>query len=176
MNKRKKCFLCSKQDKLTEKAFTQSIAVSVISILLCIATLCSVTWAWFSENVTASSTLKAGNCDVTVLVIREGTEIARQTDTTGTYTFEADQAYQIRIVSTGSAKSSYCKLVIGDREYYTEQVSTSAPNNTISFTLTFDATTEVEILTRWGTYHTPNDARDFYDGMSYTNAHLSQGA
>ena len=35
MNKIKELFFGSKQDKLTDKAFTQSIAVSVISILVC---------------------------------------------------------------------------------------------------------------------------------------------
>ena len=99
----------------------------------------------------------------------DGVEIAPNSDATGTYTFEAGKSYQIKITSTGSAESSYCKLVIDGNEYYTEQISTTEPNNTISFTLAFDAPTEVEIITRWGTYHIPNDARDFYSGKSYTN-------
>ena len=45
MNKIKELFFGSKQDKLTDKAFTQSIAVSVISILVSVVALCSVTWA-----------------------------------------------------------------------------------------------------------------------------------
>ena len=170
MNKIKELFFGSKQDKLTDKAFTQSIAVSVISILVCVVALCSMTWAWFSEGVTSSSnTIKAGNCTVTVSVMNEETEIDPNTDTTGIYTFEAGKSYQIKISSTGSVESSYCKLVIDGNEYYTEQISTTEPNNTISFTLAFDAPTEVEIITRWGTYHIPNDARDFYSGKSYTN-------
>ena len=43
----------SKQEKLTEKAFTQSIAISVFSILLCIIALCSVPWAWFSDGISS---------------------------------------------------------------------------------------------------------------------------
>ena len=160
----------SKQETLTEKAFTQSIAVSGISILLCIVALCSVTWAWFSEGVTSSlNTIKTGNCTVTVSVMYDGVEIAPNSDATGTYTFEAGKSYQITITSTGSAESSYCKLVIGGQDFYTEQVSTSEPNNTITFALTFDAQTEVEIITHWGTYHIPNNARKFYNGKRYTN-------
>ena len=167
MNKIKELFFGSKQDKLTDKAFTQSIAVSVISILVCVVALCSVTWAWFSEDVTSSSnTIKTGDCTVTVSVMNETTEIPL--NATGTYTFEAGKSYQITITSTGSAESSYCKLVIGGQDFYTEQVSTSEPNNRISFTLAFDAPTEVEIITSWGTYHIPNDARNFYNGKSYT--------
>ena len=167
MNKIKELFFGSKQDKLTDKAFTQSIAVSVISILVCVVALCSVTWAWFSEGVTSSSnTIKTGNCTVTVSVMNETMEIPL--NATGTYTFEAGKSYKIIITSTGSVTSSYCKLVIGGQDFYTEQVSTSEPNNTISFTLAFDAPTEVEIITRWGTYHIPNDARNFYNGKRYT--------
>ena len=170
MNKIKELFFDSKQDKLTDKAFTQSIAVSVISILVCVVALCSMTWAWFSEGVTSSSnTIKAGNCTVTVSVMYDGVEIAPNSDATGTYTFEAGKSYQIKITSTGSAESSYCKLVIGGQDFYTEQVSMSEPNNTITFALTFDAQTEVEIITRWGTYHISNNARNFYNGKSYTN-------
>lgn len=170
MNKLKELFIGSKQNKLTEKAFAQSITVSVISILLCLIALCSVTWAWFSKNVTSSSnTIKTSNCTVTVSVLNDGVEIAPNTDATGTYTFEAGKSYQIKISSTGSVESSYCKLVIDGNEYYTEQISTTEPNNTISFTLAFDAPTEVEIITRWGTYHIPNNARNFYNGKSYTN-------
>ena len=82
--------------------------------------------------------------------MNEETEIDPNTDTTGIYTFEAGKSYQIKISSTGSVESSYCKLVIDGNEYYTEQVSTTEPNNTISFTLAFDAPTEVEIITRLG--------------------------
>lgn len=170
MNKIKELFFGSKQDKLTDKAFTQSIAVSVISILLCVVALCSVTWAWFSEGVTSSSnTIKTGNCTVTVSVMNEETEIDPNTDTTGIYTFEAGKSYQIKISSTGSVESSYCKLVIGGQDFYTEQVSASEPNNTITFALIFDSQTEVEIITRWGTYHISNNERNFYNGKSYTN-------
>lgn len=160
----------SKQDKLTEKAFMQSIAVSVISILLCVVALCSVTWAWFSEDVSSSSnTIKTGNCTVTVSVRNSETEIKPNADTSGIYSFEAGKFYEIIITSTGSAESSYCKFVISGKEYYTEQISTKDPYNTISFTLTFDTQTDVEIITRWGTYHIPNDERDFYNGKSYKN-------
>ena len=163
-----KNFFECKDEKITEKAFSQSLIISVVSILLCLVALCSVTWAWFSEDVTSSSnTIKTGDCTVTVSVMNETTEIPL--NATGTYTFEAGKSYQITITSTGSAESTYCKLEIGGQDFYTEQVSTSEPNNTITFALAFDAPTEVEIITRWGTYHIPNDARDFYSGKSYTN-------
>ena len=163
-----KNFFECKDEKITEKAFSQSLIISVVSILLCLVALCSVTWAWFSEDVTSSSnTIKTGNCTVMVSVMNETMEIPL--NATGTYTFEAGKSYKIIITSTGAVTSSYCKLVIGGQDFYTEQVSTSEPNNRISFTLAFDAPTEVEIITRWGKYHIPNNARNFYDGKRYEN-------
>lgn len=170
MDRIKQLFFGSKQEKLTEKAFMQSITASILSILLCIVALCSVTWAWFNEDVTSSAnTIKAGNCNVAVSVMNGETEIAPEADTTGTYAFEAGKSYQINIASTGTGDSSYCKLVINGQDCYTEQMSTAESKNAITFTLTFDAPTEVEIITRWGRYHASDDQKILYNGKSYIN-------
>jgi hypothetical protein len=61
-------------------------------------------------------------------------------------------------------------LKIDGREYYTVQIPTSASRNQISFTLQFDAdTTELEIITRWGTSSKPVSERSFEDGGKYLN-------
>ena len=169
MNKLEELSVSPKQEKLTDKVFMQSVTVSIIGILLCIVALCSATWAWFSSDVTSNSnTIKSGSCTVTVSVTNEGTKIDPKVDTTDTYSLEANKSYLIKITSVGTVKSSYCKLMIGGQNYYTEQISTSEPN-TISFTLTFDAPTEVQVITCWGTYSIPNDERSFYNGKSYKN-------
>ena len=135
-----------KPDKLTEKAFTQSIAVSIICVLLCAVALCSATWAWFKGDVTSSdNTIKAGYCNVTIEVKDGDTTVPANVGTAGVYTFEAGKTYTVTVTSEGDVKSSYCKLVIGGEEYYTQQISTHAPGNVISFTLTFDADTTVQI-------------------------------
>ncbi len=165
----------SDKERLTDRAFKQSITISVVGILLCMIALCSATWAWFSEEVSSSSsTIITGNCTVTVSVMNSEGVIAPKADTTGTYTFEADKSYQIIITSTGSAQSSYCKFVINGQEYYTEQISTTEPNNKISFTLTFDKQTDVEIITRWGTSSKPETERIFKNDGYYYNLKESE--
>ena len=157
-----------KPDKLTEKAFARSIAVSIFCVVLCAVALCSVTWAWFKGDVTSSdNTIKAGYCNVTIDVKDGDTTVSAHVGTTGVYTFKAGKTYTVTITSEGDVKSSYCKLVIGDNAYYTQQISTHAPGNFISFTLTFDADTVVQILDRWGTYS--GEVRDFIDGGNYVN-------
>ena len=158
----------AKPDKLTEKAFMQSIAVSVVCVLLCVVALCSATWAWFKGDVTSSdNTIKAGYCNVTIDVKDGETTVPANVGTAGIYTFEGGKTYTVTITSEGDVKSSYCKLVIGGEDYYTQQISTHAPGNVISFTLTFDEDTNVQIIGRWGTYS--GEVRDFIDGGEYTN-------
>lgn len=158
-----------KNSNLTDKAFMHSITVSVISILFCLIALCSATFAWFNQEIKSTdNSIKSGNCTVTVIVTEAGNESAVLTpDSNGTYKLLGGTEYNISISAVGTVKSSYCLFLISTDEYYTEQISTSEPENKISFTLKFANTTDIEIITRWGTYHISNDARAFYDGKSY---------
>ena len=59
----------SKDEKLTEKAFIQSVVISVVGILLCIVALCSATFCWFTGGTeNNSNTLVSGSFDVTITV------------------------------------------------------------------------------------------------------------
>ena len=158
----------AKKEALTEKVFKQSIAVSVFCIVLCMVALCSVTWAYFSaEALTDTSNIKPAYCDVNALVISEGTELD---SIDGKYTLAKNKPYEIQVTPKGTASSAYCILKIGGLEYYTVQIPTSAPGNQISFTLQFDAdTTELEIITRWGTSSKSASERSFEDGGKYLN-------
>ena len=165
MNKIKELFFGSKQEKLTEKAFTQSIAVSVISILVCVVALCSVTWAWFSSEISSpSSDIKSAYCDVNVTVVSEDSKLE---SIGGKYSFLKDKAYKIQISATGTAETAYCILKIDGVDYYTAQIPTQT---SIEFTLQFDAeATEVEIITRWGISSVPAIDRDFVNTGLYLN-------
>lgn len=162
-----KNFFECKDEKITEKAFSQSLIISVVSILLCLVALCSVTWAWFSSEISSSSSdIKSAYCDVNVTVVSEDSKLE---SIGGKYSFLKDKAYKIQISATGTAETAYCILKIDGVDYYTAQIPTQTIDNYIVFTLQFEAeVTEVEIITRWGTYHIPNDARNFYNGKSYT--------
>lgn len=168
MNKIKELFFGSKQDKLTDKAFTQSIAVSVISILVCVVALCSVTWAWFSSEISSSSSdIKSAYCDVNVTVVSEDSKLE---SIGGKYSFLKDKAYKIQISATGTAETAYCILKIDDVDYYTAQIPTQTIDNYIVFTLQFEAeVTEVEVITRWGTSSVPAANRHFVNNGQYLN-------
>lgn len=152
---------------MTEKAFMHSIAVSVFCVLICAVALCSATWAWFSGDVTSSDNeIKTGYCDITISVNDGALDVAVKDGTSDVYTIEAGKTYTVSITSDGNVSSSYCKIVIGGNEHYTQQINTQAPGNRISFTLTAENDTDVQIISRWGVYS--GEQRDFVDGGVYT--------
>ena len=160
-----KNILNSKEEKITDKAFKQSITISIIGILLCMVALCSVTWAWFSTEISSSSSdIKSAYCDVTVSVMNEGSKLD---PIDGKYSFAKDKAYKIHITATGSAETAYCILKIDGELYYTAQIPTHTAMN---FTLQFDAeVTDVEIIRCWGTSSVPDANRTFINGGLYLN-------
>ena len=65
-----KNFFETKEEKITEKAFTQSLFISIASILICIVMLCSITFAWFSEDVSNNThKVEAGRFDIEVAAV-----------------------------------------------------------------------------------------------------------
>lgn len=160
------------RDDLADKTFIHSLTVCVASILLCLILLSATTWAWFGDNISsASNSIQAGNCTVSVDVKNSGTNVEPQANTDSAYTFifGAEKQYTVTITSMGTAKSSYCILIVDGKEYYTEQISTVSPDNSITFTMSFTNETPVQIITRWGTYHADNAARDIYGGKEYVD-------
>ncbi|MBR2387370.1 MAG: hypothetical protein IKB02_01235 [Clostridia bacterium] len=166
MREYKKNICVSDSNRLTEKAFKQSITISVIGILLCMVALCSVTWAWFSAEISSSpNDITSAYCDVTVSVKNNDTAIVPSSD--GKYTFEKDTPYKITITAEGNAKTAYCVLNVDGTNYYTDQISIG---ESIAFTLQFGAdTTEVEIIRCWGTSSVPDANRTFINGGLYLN-------
>lgn len=158
-----KNFFECKNEKITEKAFSQNITISVLSILLCVVALCSVTWAWHSENVTSSyNNIQSASCNVSVSVISDNAPVE---PTDGKYTFYKDKAYKIKLTATGTAETAYCILNINGNDYYTDQIQITGE---IEFTLQFsDETTIAEILPRWGT--SSRATKDFANGLYYWN-------
>lgn len=171
----KNMLFSSKQEKLTEKAFTQSIAISVFSILLCIIALCSVTWAWFSDGISSpTNSIQSADCNVSVLVTSDGATVE---PLDGKYTFAKGKAYEIKMTATGTAKTAYCVLNIGGTNYYTVQIPTDAvtTENFITFTLQFTTDTpNVEIYTYWGT--SSQSERDFANGLHYLDCKVTDPA
>lgn len=144
-------------EKITEKAFLQSVTISVIGILLCIVSLCSATYAWFTSNVSSNSnTLTSGSFDLDVF-IKEGenavfTEsdlaISKKTDGTVSYTFAEIGTYTVKLEMTDSSNvKGYCKISVGGEEFITLPISKDGSVGADKFTFTIKtAATDTKIV------------------------------
>ncbi len=122
-------------ENIADKAFMQSIVVSVLGIVLCIVALCSATYAWFVADISSQNTLSAAyfDLDVTVYDITqlmtaqttaEGETTESEPTTTadpvllaedyGVYTLQAGHIYKVTIsvAAEATASKGYCDMVV----------------------------------------------------------------
>ncbi len=154
------------QDKLTDKAFSQSLTISIFSILLCIVLLCSLTFAWFNQDVSSpTNTLEAGQFLVDITVTNDTTSTApvgNEENGVWTYALETADTYKVTItVSEQATAKGYCEVrlnngellstvhLIGDNYMGTV---TGERIKTIEFTVTHEGTTpgSLVIAPHWG--------------------------
>lgn len=170
----------SKDEKLTEKAFIQSVVISVVGILLCIVALCSATFCWFTGGTeNHSNTLVSGSFDVTITVVKGNASAQADTGAAG-----GTQAEQIEVTADpaqagvfvcnlpeagtytvtlklkeGSTVKGHCVVTVGDdNAVHTAAIigknTNNCENETLTdpfmFTITVTAPTSVRFEPRWG--------------------------
>ena len=150
-------------EKLTDRAFLQSVTISIIGILLCIVSLCSATYAWFVGNISSNSnTLTSGSFDLDVF-IKEGENAAftesdaaiiKTTDGTVSYKFAEIGTYTVKLEMTDySNVKGYCKISVGGEEFITSSVSKDSALgvNPLTFTIKITkANTTLVFTPCWG--------------------------
>lgn len=167
-----------KDEKITEKAFSHHLLVSILSILLCIVALCSITYAWFtSETQSGNNTLTAGSFHVTISVLKHdaggnvtadevtltkvsGKEGSWQCDLApGTYTIS------LKLTDDATVKG-HCKVQLGAGTVYhtdaiigekTNNVDTTTPKtDPFTFTLTVTEASTLTLEPVWGVVVAPD--------------------
>ncbi|MBR2474427.1 MAG: hypothetical protein IKB51_05300 [Clostridia bacterium] len=161
-----KNFFDIKDEKMTEKAFSQSLIISFVSILLCLVVLCSTTYAWFtSEKASSSNTLTSGSFDIAVSVkIKDGADLEPLAD--GSYKLEASKTYIVEInPAAGATVKGYCIVTIDDKPYKTdvilddEMTDDTYKTATAPLTFTIDsqkADTVLKFESHWGVLLNPD--------------------
>lgn len=166
-----KDFFDRKDEKITEKAFSQSLLISVLSILLCTVSLCSMTYAWFTtETASSSNTLTSGSFDVTIAVSKvevgvaaTGTDtIDPESNTEGKYTYKLQPGtYEISLTLTNeSTVKGHCVVTIGNgAEQHTDAIigdntanvdENTPKTNPFTFKITVTKETTLVLEPRWG--------------------------
>ena len=166
-----KNFFDCKDEKITEKAFSQGLILSAVSILLCLVALCSMSYAWFStETKSSGNTLTSGSFDLnmTVFAVENETVTANKIELTpdparaGRYVCTLEEGtYEISLALTPESNGKgHCVVKLGDKgEEHTaaiigEQTANVDENEPRNDPFTFRVTvTEQESLVlepRWG--------------------------
>ncbi|MBQ7378952.1 MAG: hypothetical protein IJW70_04640 [Clostridia bacterium] len=110
-----------KQDTLTDKAFSQSLTISIFSILLCIVLLCSLTFAWFNQDVSSpSNTLEAGQFVVDIVVTDDASKaevVGTEKDGVWTYALDGVGTYTVTVTASDQATAKgYCEVTLNGGE------------------------------------------------------------
>jgi len=179
-------FFDTSEEKITEKAFSQSMIVSVLSILLCIVALCSITYAWFIDSIESNTnTILSGSFDMTVSVEKNATATESATAVTvvphasraGVYVCEitdtGTNTYTVTLGLNNATVKGHCALKVGDYDYvHTDAIigaSTAnadglTQNDPFTFTVTVTGPTTLIFEARWGVVVEP----DVYYNGAYT--------
>ncbi len=152
-----KNFFDCKDEKITERAFSQSLFISVLSILLCLVALCSMTYAWFTgETSSKANTLTSGSFDLTVSV--DGVTVTE--DDKGVWHATLDKigrTYQVTLTLTEeSSVKGHCIVKVGtDTPKRTgvimrTQAENGENSDSFVFTITVTESTTVTFEPCWG--------------------------
>lgn len=150
----------SKNKKRSEKLFSQSMLISVFSILMCFVLLCSMSYAWFTASESSSeNVIKSGFFALDIDVRDEtGGTVSVVDNANGTHTCKFIDAgtYTITLKMTGdtTASKGYCELSISSvaEKMQTKPISKDASVGVEEFTfkIVVKANTVVEFEPKWG--------------------------
>ena len=159
----------AKDEKLTEKAFSQSLLVSVLSILLCIVALCSITYAWFvGETRSTDNTLLAGSFDLTISVTKNGNEfpVIADADSDGVWICNLPEGgpYTVHLkLKEESSVKGHCIVKVGGGVAKKTAAIDNTANADFKFTIAVTEPTQVTFEPRWGVVVEPDiDHGDVY--------------
>ena len=139
---------------INDKAFTRLMITSLIGFLVCVACLCSTTWAWFSDNAPShgNEIKMADKFLLTVSVAGEGEPLEGIENGVA---LSAGVEYTVTLTLPAESASGYCILTAGGTQYYTDYLTAheSATPKVTSFTLKVNSDQTVVFTKHWGIYH-----------------------
>ena len=127
----------SNKEKMTDKAFSRIMLSSILAIVLCMAALCSTSYAWFTTSLSTNGQLTAANFDITVSVTDTAAAVEAEED--GSFILPAGEyTVSIQKSANATAQRGYASIRCGSEVFYTQAIDGA----TIEFTLI--AATEVQ--------------------------------
>ena len=148
-------------NRITDKAFSRAMITSVLGILVCIACLCSVTWAWFSTDISNdSNTVGSGNFGliVTVTDVTDGgtadVPVSVLTDGASVCNLMGGKTYKVilKMTEDTTVTKGFCIIKSGAASLQSGSINIAENTNPFEFTLTVGGTGErtVTFSPAWG--------------------------
>ena len=160
----------SKEEKVSEKAFSQGLFISVLSILLCLIALGSTTYAWFGVDTSSgNNVIESGKFALLISVTdADGNPIDVTENANGTFgcLFRDCGVYTVVLAMTedSTATKGYCDVVFPSSvKKHTDSISRDPDIGIDPLSFTIEITTEgatVSFMPKWGI---PAHA-DIFDG------------
>ena len=164
-----KNILNCKDEKISDKVFFHNMIISVVSILVCMIALCSMSYAWFTdETESCSNTLISGSFDVKIAVSNVADESAIESNLNdkGKYYYELQPGtYEISFKLTEeSTVNGHCMVMIGsDAVQHTDAIIETSTADTgnenmpdFKFTIKVTEKTTVILEPLWGVVVEPD--------------------
>lgn len=144
-------------DKLTDKAFSRSVFIAVVSIVLCIVCLSSATFAWFTTTTTSSQNVVSGGFFGLVVIVTDENgdpvQVTERADGSFACTLGGEgsvYSVTLRMSDDTTVTKGFCNVKKGNDTYQTQSMRVGE-SETISFTLTLSGTGgEVIFAPAWG--------------------------
>ena len=168
-----KSFFDYKDGKISEKTFSQTMIISVVSILLCIVVLCSLTYAWFTtESKSNSNTLVSGTFDVVISVKNEhAIPVEPESNSDNKYVYRLQPGtYEITlkltesstvkghcVVNIGNGPDLHTAAIIGTN---TANVDTAEITDPFTFKIVVTENTTLTLTPRWSIAADPDIANN----------------
>ena len=134
------------------KGIYRMLAPSLVGMGICAICLCGASWAWFSASVGSGvQTIKSANYQLETVVETKGEDgkTAVEKNENGAYTIFENTEYTVTLKATGTENASgYCKVKIGDKEQFTEQI---AAGGTFTFKVNLQTNADMLLETCCGT-------------------------
>ena len=162
-------YWCKRHWKKEENdGFFSMLAPSLAGILVCCVCLVAGTMAWFNASVSSPmQTMQSAEFSVKVTVEKkdaagDSAQVLDEntSDGAGRQTTLEAGSYLVTLEGTGTASTGYCRIVIGEKEYYSAQINRGKDangnltdeNGTLEFMVTVGESTSMMITPIWGTY------------------------
>ena len=124
------------------------LAQSVIGIAVCAVCLCGASWAWFSTSASTGTTAIQSSSYI-LYKIDSNTAETELTEAGNTYTLTSD-TFLVTLKAIGTTGATgYCSVMIGDKTYYTDQITVSE-EKIFTFNIEATAGTEIMLIPKWG--------------------------